>query len=278
MGILSWKVLGEPTMIRIAIVVCCAALAAAEGMFYNSYGPHGLYQPGYSTYRFPNAMRSYATPMTTSYHGYQAGFAAPATVGAHQPFGYAKREADAEPEAEADAFYNSFYNSFYNPSYNMAYSPYHYRNVYSGSYHQPTYNNFGYRSFYGKREAEAEAEAKAEPEAEAKPEAKAKADPAIFYNTGYNNGYNNGYNMAYNPYRYPTVYSGNQYQPSYNNFGYRSFYGKREAEAEPAMVYGQHGFYNPAYNTYTTGFPSFGSFYSGYRNFYQPSYYGGYGQ
>merc|ERR1711874_29753 len=273
MGILSWKVLGEPTMIRIAIVVCCAALAAAEGMFYNSHGPHGLYQPGYSTYRFPNAMRSYGAPMTpNSYSGhygfpsYQAGFGS--AVGAYQPFGYAtsahiaKREAEAEPEAEADPA--AFYNSFYNSGYNLAYSPYHYP-----AFYQPSNNNFGYRSFYGKREAEAE------PEAE--------ADPAVFYNSfGHQAFYNSGYNMAYSPYHYPTFYSSSYYQPSYSNFGYRSFYGKREAEAEPAAVYGQHGFYSPAF---TTGFPamrsypgySHGSFYSGYRNFYQPSYYGGYG-
>jgi len=297
-------------MIRIAIVVCCAALAAAEAeadpaVFYNSYGHQGLYQPGYSTYRFPTALRSYSAPLTTSYSGhysypgYQAGFAAPATVGAHQPYGYAasgrylansvgavhiaKREAEAEPEAEAEADPALFYNSFYNNGYNMAYSPYNYPTVYSRNYYQPSYNNFGYRSFYGKREAEAE------------PEAEAEADPAVFYNSlGHQAFYNSGYNMAYNPYNYPTVYSRSYYQPSYNNFGYRSFYGKREAEAEaePAVVYGQNGLYNTAYNTYTTGFPamrsyaapvssypgySLGSFYSGYRNFYQPSYYRGYG-
>merc|ERR1739848_654657 len=99
MGILYWKVLEEPTMIRIAIVVCCAALAAAEAeadpaVFYSSYGHHGLYQPAYSTYRYPTTLRSYAAPLTTSYSGhyypgYQAGFTAPATVGAHQPYGYA---------------------------------------------------------------------------------------------------------------------------------------------------------------------------------------------
>merc|ERR1711936_131372 len=318
MGILYWKVLEEPTMIRIAIVVCCAALAAAEAeadpaLFYSSYGHQGLYQPGYSTYRFPTPVRSYSAPLTSSYSApltssysahygfpaYQARFAAPATVGAHQPYGYAasgrylansvgavhiaKREAEAEPEAEAEADPAAFYNSFYNNGYNMAYSPYKYPTVYSRSYYQPSYNNFGYRSFYGKREAEAE------------PKAEAEADPAVFYNSlGHQAFYNSGYNMAYNPYNYPTVYSRSYYQPSYNNFGYRSFYGKREAEAEaePAVVYGQNGLYNTAYNTYTTGFPamrsyaapvssypgySLGSFYSGYRNFYQPSYYGGYG-
>merc|ERR1711913_174488 len=46
-----------------------------------------------------------------------------------------------------------------------------------------------------------------------------------------------------------------------------------EAEADPAAFY--NSFYNPAYNM---AYPySRGSFYSGYRNFYQPSYYGGYG-
>jgi len=283
MGILYWKVLEEPTMIRIAIVVCCAALAAAEAeadpaLFYSSYGHQGLYQPGYSTYRFPTSMRSYTAPLTSSYSAhygfpaYQAGFAAPATVGAHQPYGYA---------ASGRYLANSV-----------------------GAVH------------IAKREAEAEPEA--EPEAEA--EAEAEADPALFYNSfGYHNtGYNMAYtapyttpyNMAYstpyttpytapyNAYRYPAVYSRNHYQPSYNNGGYRSFYGKREAEAEaeaePA-VYGHHqALYNPAFNTYTTGFPALrsyaapvssypgynlGSFYStGYRNFYnQPSYYRGYG-
>ena len=95
------------------------------------------------------------------YPGYQAGFSGPG----QQPYGYSgsnsfrfsKREAEAKPEAEADAFYNSFYN----PGYNMAYSPYHYPTVYARNYYQPSYNNFGYRSFYGKREAEARPEADA---------------------------------------------------------------------------------------------------------------------
>jgi len=269
-------------MIRIAIVVCCAALAAAEAeadpaLFYSSYGHQGLYQPGYSTYRFPTPVRSYSAPLTSSYSApltssysahygfpaYQARFAAPATVGAHQPYGYAasgrylansvgavhiaKREAEAEPEAEAEAEAEAdpslFYNSFghHNTGYNMAYS--------------------------------------------------------TPFSTPYTTAYTTPYTAPYNAYRYPAVYSRNHYQPSYNNVGYRSFYGKREAEAEaeaePA-VYGHHqALYNPAFNTYTAAFPALrsyaapvssypgynlGSFYStGYRNFYQPSYYRGYG-
>merc|ERR1719411_2600495 len=160
-------------MIRIAIV-CCAALAAADaeadpGVFYRSYGHHGLYQPGYNTYTtgyttgYPSAVRAYAGPLTTGYttgyHGYQA---APATVGSYQPYGYAasgrylansvgavhiaKREAEAEPEAEAEAeadpalFYNSYgHQGLYNTGYNMAYTtPYNaYPTVYSRSYFQP---------------------------------------------------------------------------------------------------------------------------------------------
>merc|ERR1712223_2294496 len=98
-------------------------------------------------------------------------------------------------------------------------------------------------------------------------------------------------------YRYPTVYSGyprSFYQPSYNNFGYRNFYGKREADAEPEAEAEADAFYMKGlYNTaYPTGYPTtslrsyaapvrsypFGTVYSGYRNFIQPAgqYYGRY--
>merc|ERR1711997_1321442 len=119
--------------------------------------------------------------------------------------------------------------------------------------------------------------------AEAEPEAESEADSALFYRTY---GQQSLYNNAFNNYRYPTAYSGYarsfyQPQPSYNNFGYRqSFYGKREAEAEP-QFYGHHSLYNnaytSAYNTYPIGYPT--SPVSSYRNFVQPSsYYGGYGR
>merc|ERR1712232_678890 len=236
------------TMIRIVIVVCCAALAAAEAeadpaVFYRSYAHHGLYQPGYTagyTAGYPSAVRTYASPLTTSYttgyHGYQA---APATVGSYQPYGYAA----------------------------------------SGRY--PA-NSVG-AVHIAKREAEAEPEAEAE----------AEADPALIYNSFghhalYNTAFNTAFNPAYNTYSYPSVYSRSYYQPSYNTFGLRSFYGKREAEAEaeadPAVVYGHNGLYNTVYNTaYTTGFPALRAYsapvhhgYSlGYRNLIQPSYYRG---
>merc|ERR1712130_625918 len=111
----------------------------------------------------------------------------------------------------------------------------------------------------------------------AKREAEAEADPAFFYRTYNHHGM---YNTAFNNYRYPTAYSGyarSYYQPSFNNFGYRqSFYGKREAEAEPQYY---HNFYNnaytSAYNTYPMGYPTYPV--SSYRNFVQPSSFYGYG-
>merc|ERR1719411_124891 len=171
-------------MIRIAIV-CCAALAAADaeadpGVFYRSYGHHGLYQPGYNTYTtgyttgYPSAVRAYAGPLTTSYttgyHGYQA---APATVGSYQPYGYAasgrylansvgavhiaKREAEAEAEADPALIYNSFghHQSLYNTAFNPAYNTYTYPTVYSTgfpalrAYSAPVHHGYslGYRNF-----------------------------------------------------------------------------------------------------------------------------------
>merc|ERR1712156_612580 len=138
--------------------------------------------------------------------------------------------------------------------------------------------------------------AKREAEAEPEAEAEAEAEPQMFYNSYGSQGL---FNTAFNTYRYPTVYSGyprSFYQPSYNNFGYRNFYGKREADAEPeaeAEAFYMKGLYQTPYNTaYPTGYPTtslrsyaapvrsypFGTVYSGYRTFIQPAsqYYGRY--
>merc|ERR1719412_1610591 len=136
-------------MIRIAIVVCCAALVAAEAdpaVVYRSFG-HGGLEHGYNTYRLPTAQ------MATGYYGYPAyEYSGPATVGSYKPYGYAasgryladsvgavhlaKREAEAEgqvmkPEGQLDEtamFYHSYgpqtlYNPAYNPAYNPVYNP-----------------------------------------------------------------------------------------------------------------------------------------------------------
>merc|ERR1719219_1570432 len=198
-------------MIRIAIVVCCAALAAAEAdsdAFYGTYGPpgyhQGLYNAAFNTYnRYPAAVSRFSgypayPPEPTTFTGYAYNAHPAPTVGAYTPYGYA-----ASGRYLSDSV---------------------------GAVH------------IAKREAEAEPEAEADSE----------ADPAFFYRTY---GHHGMYNTAY------------------NNFGYRqSFYGKREAEAEP-QVY--HNFYNnaytSAYNTYPMGYPTYPV--SSYRNFVQPSSY-----
>merc|ERR1712061_451423 len=83
---------------------------------------------------------------------------------------------------------------------------------------------------YGKREAEAEPEA----------DAQFLASPYTGYN-GYNGyaapyaGYAAGYGLGYSGYPYSAAYGyGNLgYAGHGYGLGYRGFYGKREAEAEP---------------------------------------------
>merc|ERR1711934_240599 len=189
------------TMIKIAAVVCLAALASAEAdadAFYNTYGyglNHGL---GYTN--------AYASPLRYSgAYGYAApaasaaitvrGYGTPATVGSNLPYGYAasgryvadsvgavhiaKREAEAEPEADADAYYGTYgysnlgYSSYAAPAAYSTYSTiarpaisYAARPIVSTGYGINRYSAIARpsvysRGFYGKREAEAEAEAEA---------------------------------------------------------------------------------------------------------------------
>merc|ERR1712241_649386 len=128
------------------------------GQFFNSFGHQ---QGHFNTYHYPTAMSSYSS--YSAFPGYSA----------YQPRGFASVAS-------------------YNPAYGYAAAG-RYLADSIGAVH------------IAKREAEAEAEPEAEAEAEAEPQ------------------------MSYNSYRYPTVYSGyprSFYQPSYNNFGYRNFYGK----------------------------------------------------
>merc|ERR1719516_108581 len=86
-------------MIRIALVVCCAALAAADAdadALYGAYGYSGLGYSGigYSGYGYASPAISYATPAVT--YGYSApvattaayGYAAPAQGAAIAVRGY----------------------------------------------------------------------------------------------------------------------------------------------------------------------------------------------
>merc|ERR1712112_719033 len=115
--------MGTTSIMKSAIVVCLAALAAAEpeaDAYYGSYGYNNL-GLGYSNlgYGYSGAY-GYAAPATSAAITVR-GYGTPATVGVNAPYGYAasggyvadsfgavhiaKREADAEPEADADAFY-----------------------------------------------------------------------------------------------------------------------------------------------------------------------------
>merc|ERR1711936_1385325 len=117
-------------MIKIAIVVCCAALAAAEAeadpaILYSGYGApqasaynyRGLVQPQPWTAFTAPSVRGYTTFQPAQNFGYP-------TVRMHQPYGYAasgrylansvgavhfaKRSAEAEPEAEAEPQFLNF--------------------------------------------------------------------------------------------------------------------------------------------------------------------------
>merc|ERR1719428_2476643 len=208
-------------MIKIAIVVCCAALAAAEAeadpaFFYQTYGYgaglyNNAYTTGYTGYNMPQ-YRSYAAHAAplASYPASAAyavrGYGAPATVGSYTPYGYAasghyvadsvgavhvaKREAEAEPEADADALYGNY-------GYGLGYSAYS-RPVYGGysTYSRPIISSYAAR-------------------------------PVVS-------------SIGYSAYSRP-VYG-----------GYSSYYGKRDAEAEPeadAQYLGYSGLYG-GYSTY----------------------------
>ena len=118
----------------------------------NSFGHQ---QDHFNSFGYPTAVSSYS-----SYSAYQPRrFASPVTVESYHAVPavhIAKREAEGEAEAEPQMFYNSFGRQ---GLFNTAFNTYSYPTVYSGyprGYYQPSNDNFGYRNFYAKREAEAE--------------------------------------------------------------------------------------------------------------------------
>merc|ERR1719347_945273 len=120
-------------MIKIAIVVCLAALTAAEADADAFYGPYGYSNQG-SNYgsnygsnwwnnwwnnwnsMYPNSwnnMYRYNFPMRSGYRQMNYGQQM-------QGFQYGKRDADADAEADADAFYQPYFgngNNMYNMNY-----------------------------------------------------------------------------------------------------------------------------------------------------------------
>merc|ERR1719402_2166671 len=128
-------------MIRIALVVCCAALAASDADADALYGSYGYTAPVATT-----AAYGYAAPA----HGAAIavrGYGTAATVRSTVPYGYAasgryvadsvgavhvaKREADAD--ADADALYRS----------------YGYSGLRYGGYRTLGYRGLGYTRSYG---------------------------------------------------------------------------------------------------------------------------------
>merc|ERR1719159_2301066 len=167
-------------MIKIAIVACLAALAAAEAGADAWYGPYGYSNWG------NNMMYGNNWPMQSGYRqmNYMNGHEG------HRYQSYGKRSAEAEPEADAEAFYGNY-------GYNMGYNWPMMNNWYGNNWNRPGMQE-GYRFHYGKRSADAEADA-----------------DSYYGNYGYSNGYNWGNNMMHGN----NMYRNNMYNSSmmYNN-------------------------------------------------------------
>merc|ERR1712123_371851 len=93
------------SMIKIALLVCSAALAAAEAdadALYGAYGYGGYL--GHRTYSHGLGAIGYSGLGHTGYStlGYSRGY------GGYGRGYFGKRSADAEPEAEADALYGAY--------------------------------------------------------------------------------------------------------------------------------------------------------------------------
>merc|ERR1711983_308544 len=213
MGILCWTVIEETTtMMKAAIVACLAALATAEADADALYGNYG-----------------YAAGLGYSGYGYAAA-----------PYRYSGAYGYAAPLTGAGITYRGYGT----PATVGTYPPYGY--AASGHYVADSVGAV----HVAKREAEAEPEAEAD---------------ALYGNYGYGLGYSaysrpvyGGYSTYSRPivssYAARPVVSSIGYsaysRPVYG--GYSSFYGKRDAEAEPeadAQYLGYSGLYG-GYSTY----------------------------
>merc|ERR1711931_225546 len=158
------------TMIKIAIVACLAALAAAEADADAWYQPYGYsnWNNNWMGYNNWNMYNNWNRP------GMQEGYR----------YNYGKRSAEAESEADADAWYRSYGYSNWGNNWTMYNNNW---NMYSNMYNRPSYTQ--YRTFYHKRPADAEAE----------PEADAWYQPYGYSNWGYNgnNWWNRNNMMSY---------------------------------------------------------------------------------
>merc|ERR1712142_867723 len=161
-------------MIKIAIVVCLAALAAAEAEADAWYGPYGYSNNWGYNMMYGNNMNN----MFWNRPGYSQGYRQMNYMNGHEGHRYQsfhKREAEAEPEAEA--FYGPYGYSNFGNNWPMNYNNMYYsnmwnqQNMYQDQYNMPGYNQ-GYRQMndmngheghryqsFNKRSAEAEPDA-----------------------------------------------------------------------------------------------------------------------
>jgi len=160
------------------------------------------------------------SPLTYGAHAYGA-FpysygVSPYTFGAYRHFG--KRSADAEPEADAALLYTSAYSPLTYGAHAYGAFPY--------SYGVSPYTFGAYRHF-GKRSADAEPE----------------ADAALLYTSAYSPLTYGAHAFGAFPYSYGVS--------PYTYGAYRHF-GKRSADADPALLYSGAAVYSPysAYHPY----------------------------
>merc|ERR1711868_259589 len=214
------------TNMKMFVVLALAAMAMAEP----EADPQLLYTAGVHT---PVTSINNVPVVNAVPHVYTTGVHAPtvgvvgSTVYSHPTVYYGKRAADAEPEADADAFYGVYGYSAYRPYAYSAYRPYAYTT----------------RWGYGKRSADAEAE----------------ADPALVYTSAVPAVHSvvssplvsaltpaATLKTVHTPVTYthavaaPAVtYAGVHavHTPVVNTVGSTVYYGKREAEADPALLY-----------------------------------------
>merc|ERR1711937_836635 len=214
------------TNMKMFVVLALAAMAMAEP----EADPQLLYTAGVHT---PVTSINNVPVVNAVPHVYTTGVHAPtvgvvgSTVYSHPTVYYGKRDAEAEPEADADAFYGVYGYSAYRPYAYSAYRPYAYTT----------------RWGYGKRSADAEAE----------------ADPALVYTSAVPAVHSvvssplvsaltpaATLKTVHTPVTYthavaaPAVtYAGVHavHTPVVNTVGSTVYYGKREAEADPALLY-----------------------------------------
>merc|ERR1719187_2974667 len=108
---------------KIAILVCLAALAAAEPEAEAWYGPYGYSNWGYNWMNGNNMMNN----MYWGRPGYSQGYRQMNYMNGHEGHRYQSfhnREAEAEPEAKAEAFYGPYSYSNWGNNWPMGYNMY----------------------------------------------------------------------------------------------------------------------------------------------------------